>query len=84
MRTTDEIYQTIGRNIRALRRSRGLSQSDLAACVNVSRASIGMVETGRQTLCIHKAIRLAAALNTSLAALIYSAEMTGHIHKVEK
>ena len=40
---------TFGDNLRSLRKSRGLTQSELAHMVGVSRTAIGMYETGTRT-----------------------------------
>jgi molybdate-binding protein/DNA-binding XRE family transcriptional regulator len=51
------------------RRLRGWSQGELARRVGVSRAGIGAIETGRVVPSVATALRLAAALGSSVEAL---------------
>lgn len=56
-------------NLKRLRQQAGLSQSQLAERGGVSRQLVGTVESGRSVPAVDAAIRLAAALGTTVEAL---------------
>jgi transcriptional regulator with XRE-family HTH domain len=56
--------------IRRLRRRRGWSQPQLAERAGVSGNHIGLIERGRRSPSLAVALRLAAALDTTLAHLL--------------
>ena len=58
-----ELYRRVGQTVAELRRSRGLSQSALAARLGMSRASIANLENGRQRIMVHQLFALVSALN---------------------
>jgi DNA-binding XRE family transcriptional regulator len=60
----------IGSRIRALRRTQGISQSELAASSYVSRSYIGDIETGRKNPCIDTLALLAEALDVEVSTLL--------------
>ena len=65
-----EIGETIGYQLRRLRRLRGLTQEELADRANVSRDLVGKLEQGRrQTARITSLVSLACALDVELSAL---------------
>lgn len=66
----DEDAPSVGRRVRHLRRARGLSQDELAARAEVSRASVGALEAGRHLPRVDAAVRLARALGTSVEDLL--------------
>lgn len=57
-------------NLRRVRRARGLSQDDIAALSGINRAYVSDVEHGKRNVGIDCLGRLAAALQTSAAALL--------------
>lgn len=61
----------IGKNIRAIRERRGMTQDDLAGRLYVSRQTISNYELGRSKPDIEILIRLAEILDTDLSVLIY-------------
>jgi transcriptional regulator with XRE-family HTH domain len=66
-----EIGETIGYQLRRLRRLRGLTQEELADRANVSRDLVGKLEQGRrQTARITSLVSLACALDVELSALV--------------
>lgn len=65
-----EIYEALGRNIRAERRRQRLNQEDLASAVGMSRSSITNIELGRQSLLVDHLYRIADALGTTPEALM--------------
>ncbi len=71
MTESREIGETIGYQLRRLRRLRGLTQEELADRANVSRDLVGKLEQGRrQTARIASLVSLACALDVELSALV--------------
>jgi transcriptional regulator with XRE-family HTH domain len=60
----------VGRNIRRLRRERGLSQEDLADEIGVHRTYMGGVERGERNLTLRTLERLAERLGVSPLSLL--------------
>lgn len=60
----------LGRRVQQLRKERGWSQQELAAQAGLDRAYLSTVEKGKQNITIGAAARIAAALDTTLSALI--------------
>jgi len=60
----------VGRNIRRLRRERGLSQEDLADEIGVHRTYMGGVERGERNLTLRSLERLADRLGVSPLGLL--------------
>lgn len=60
----------LGQRIRDLRRARGLTQVELAERADVSRQLVGAVEAGRHLPRVDAAMRLAAALSTTVEELL--------------
>lgn len=65
-----DLYATLGENVARCRRDAGLKQADLAQAIDLSRASIANIETGRQRILLHQAFELARALNVSVNDLV--------------
>lgn len=65
-----EIYVAIGENVRHYRKQAKLSQLELSRQVDLTRASIANLETGRQRILLHTAFDLARALNVSVDDLV--------------
>lgn len=57
-----DIYGQLGRKVAAARKSRGMTQADLAARISTTRASIANIETGRQRVMLHDVFALVEAL----------------------
>lgn len=68
----------MGDRIPALRRQRGWSQSELAARAGVTRQLLGAVESGRHLPNVAAALRLAAALGTSVEELFAESAPSAH------
>jgi len=64
----------VGRNIRRLRRERGLSQEDLADEIGVHRTYMGGVERGERNLTLRSLERLAERLGVSPLSLLEESE----------
>jgi transcriptional regulator with XRE-family HTH domain len=65
------IYKAFGRAVATRRRELDLTQSELAARVGMSRASVANIESGRQSVLLHHVYGLAEALEiTKLSDLL--------------
>ena len=53
MERSGEFYRRFGQNLRQARRAAGLSQSDLAVAIKLTRTSISNIEKGRQKVLLH-------------------------------
>lgn len=60
-----DLQQTVGRNLRRYRESKGLSQEQFAVVVGVHRTYMGGLERGERNLTLRSLERLAAALGMS-------------------
>lgn len=65
----EELLQ-IGKNIRTLRLSKGLSQEKLGEVAGLHRTFIGAIERGERNISIVTLHKIASALDTSVADLI--------------
>lgn len=70
MKWKQKLYQTLGRNISALRKKAGLTQLELSKKVHLSRPAIANIETGRQGVLIHQVPIFAKALKCSERILL--------------
>lgn len=59
-------YQLLGRNIRAARKKKGLTQEQLAEAANISVSFLGHIERGTRVLSVETLVRLADALMCSI------------------
>ncbi len=65
-----DYLSVLGRRVQQLRKERGWSQQELATKAGLDRAYLSTVEKGKQNITIGAAARIAAALDTTLSALI--------------
>ena len=56
----------VGRQIAELRKRKGLSQDELAKCLEISRPSLTQIELGNRNLDVQELQKLAAVLGFSL------------------
>lgn len=68
--STPLLYKHLGITIKNRRQELGLTQDQLARHLDISRASIANMETGRQKILIHHLYRLAEKLDTKVTALL--------------
>lgn len=73
-RTVADHLSALGQRVQRLRKERGWSQQVLAAKAGLDRAYLSTVEKGKQNITIDAAVRIAAALETTLAALLSADE----------
>lgn len=69
----DRALVALGRAIREIRLSKGISQEKLALLAEVDRSYVGRIERGDNNVAVLTLARLAAALETSLAKLMQKA-----------
>lgn len=65
-----ELQRTVGRNIRRIRATRGLSQEELAELIGNHRTYVGSVERGERNLSLRSLERLADSLGVDPVALV--------------
>lgn len=70
MGAIDGLYAELGGLVRARRESAGMTQSELARRVGMTRTSISNIESGRQRLQIHTLYDVARALDIPPEALL--------------
>ena len=76
------VYSALGESVAIRRKALGLTQSDIATKVGISRASVANIEAGRQKVLLHQVYLFAAALSmhsitelVSQSATIMSADI---------
>ncbi len=69
-------WQSLGRSVRELRRSHGLTLVDLAALVDLSQPFLSQVENGRARLSMKSLYRIAQALHVTPQSLFGNDEPT--------
>jgi transcriptional regulator with XRE-family HTH domain len=65
-----ELQRTVGRNLRAYREAKGLSQEAFADLLCVHRTYMGGIERGERNLTLRSLERLAARIELDPASLI--------------
>lgn len=63
------VRQTVGRNARALREARGMSQSCFAEMIGVNRAYYNRVELGLRNISMDLLVKIASGLDVPLTRL---------------
>lgn len=67
---SNPFYEHVGTRISSVRRSKLLSQDQLAAALGLSRASVSNIEAGRQKIALHSLVMAAKFLDTSVDSLL--------------
>lgn len=70
---TDGRLRLLGAAIRAARLERGLSQEALADASGIDRSHMGKIERGERNVSMLKVVRVADALDVTIASLMASA-----------
>lgn len=68
--TSDMPAKTLGKTVRRLRETEGISQEELADRCDLHRTYVGSVERGERNVSLANIVRLAKALKTSPSALL--------------
>lgn len=63
----------LARNVRALRRQKGMSQEDLAAAANLHRTYVGSIERSERNVSLDSLCALADGLSTEVWQLLKGA-----------
>ncbi len=63
----------VGRRVRELRASRGLTQAELARKLGMPQPNVSEIERGGRGLTVHQAVRLAKALGVTTDAILQGA-----------
>ena len=71
----DPVLVALGQTIRKIRLSKDISQEKLALLAEVDRSYVGRVERGDNNVAILTLVKLAAALDVSLAELMGEASL---------
>ncbi len=69
-----DLQRAVGRNLRAYRQSRGLSQEAFAEVVGVHRTYMGGLERGERNLTLKSVERIAGRIDVSPLALMHEAQ----------
>lgn len=69
-----DLLTAFGAAIRALRRRRGWSQEEFADRIGLHRTYIGDIERGERNVSLVNIMRIAAALDVTLSALMVEVE----------
>ncbi len=77
-------YYAIGQRIRAARRAHGLSQEQLAECVNISTTHMSHIETGNTKLSLPVLVDIAAALSVRTDDLLSDDKDYGESRALEE
>jgi DNA-binding XRE family transcriptional regulator len=73
--TPEDQLLRLGKTIRAVRKASGLSQEDLAYEAEIDYSTMGEIERGQRNATLVKVMRIATALNKSMADLFAGAEI---------
>jgi transcriptional regulator with XRE-family HTH domain len=65
-----ELQRTVGRNLRAYRQARGLSQEAFADVLGVHRTYMGVIERGERNLTLRSVERIVGCLNLDPLVLL--------------
>ncbi|MGV9635746.1 helix-turn-helix domain-containing protein [Nocardia rhamnosiphila] len=71
-----QLQEVVGRNVRAIRVARGLSQEAFADVLGVHRTYMGRLERGQQNLTLRAVERLAQVLGVDDPRTLLSEDMT--------
>jgi len=80
----DDIYQRFGGLIKKHRRGMCMTQDELATKVNLSRASIANIESGRQKILLHQVYVFAKFLNMKPTDLLPKTDIFEQSHHSPK
>ena len=77
------ILETLGGNVRRLRRARGLTQKELAAQIGLSLASISRIEEGKKGVSLDVLRRLVEFFGVSYNTLLQEHDDVGDLSTIE-
>lgn len=65
-----KILKDVGEQIRNIRKSKGLNQVDLSACIDADKAFISNIENGHTNVTIKTLVRITVSLDVNLIILL--------------
>lgn len=71
----DNALAMLGRAVRVVRKTRGLSQEALADVAGIDRSHMGKIERGERNVTFLNIVRICIALDISVAQLVSDAEL---------
>lgn len=74
-----DLLMAVGSRLRAIRKSRGLSQDRLAYSIPLDRAHIGMIENGKRAATIPTLAKLAIALDCEVGDFFPAVSELSHM-----
>lgn len=72
-----DLQQTVGANLRAYRRARGINQEDFADVLGLHRTYLGDIERGKRNLSLRKVEQFAAVLELEPLSLLTPGDIGG-------
>lgn len=66
----EELLIAIGKNIRAIREGKNISQAELAARCNYEKSNMSRIESGKTNLTIGTLLNIAESLDTTIVKII--------------
>lgn len=70
MISESEIYILIGKKIKTIRESKGLTQQNLADLCDFEKSNVSRIESGRTNITIKNLYKISKALNLKLQELV--------------
>ncbi len=64
------VFYRVGKNIKRIRKAKGITQEDLAAAAHVSISHMGYIERGRENPTLYTLYRISVALKVPLTELV--------------
>ena len=64
------ISEKLGKNIKKIRTSKGMSQGDICRALDMDRGYMSAIENGKKNITLAQAERLAGALKVSVSELL--------------
>lgn len=71
MDNTSQLLENIGRNIKALRMSKGLQQKDVSELTGISISQYGRIENGQTKASVVTLVKVAQALEVGMDVLVF-------------
>lgn len=68
--TTEELLVLIGKKIKSVRDSKGISQQDLAAKCNFEKSNMSRIEAGNTNLTVRTLLKISQALSVDISELL--------------
>lgn len=66
----EELFFIVGRKIKTIRESKGLTQLDLSALCDIEKTNISRIESGKTNLTLKNLYKIAIALKTSMSEIV--------------